>query len=75
MGTHKFGIEIFEIDLKSVIEIEGYLTFGPHPRSPVDPRVKLYPVFCSSHHPLHFDMPHDHIQNFFDRPTPWAWLR
>ena len=27
-----------------------------------DPRVKRLLVYCSSEHPLQFDMPHDHVR-------------
>ena len=33
-----------------------------------DPRVKMLPALCSTHHPLQFDMPHDNDWKFFFDP-------
>ena len=35
-----------------------------------DPRMKILLAFCSARHPRKFDMPHDHVWNFFFWP-PW----
>ena len=31
-----------------------------------DPRIKILLAFCSARHPRRFDMPHNHVWNFFD---------
>ena len=62
--THtKLGIKIFEIDM--VTEFNDIWPFDLTPRSPVDHRMKILLAFCSSRHPRRFDMPHEHVWNFF----------
>ena len=38
----------------------------------LDPRVNFLLLCCSTHNPLQFDMPHDHVwkNQIFDSPAP-----